>query len=66
MSGTSLTKEYLTASELFDLNLDDIEKLNLNAMKSAFASHKQRLYYIYEVIKPGYTYMREKLISLKV
>ncbi|MFC2133261.1 adenosine deaminase [Bacteroidota bacterium] len=65
MSGTSLTKEYMTASELFDINLDDIEKLNLNAMKSAFATHKQRLYYIYEVIKPGYTNMREKLISLK-
>ena len=65
MSGTSLTNEYLTATNLFDISLDDIEKLNLNAMKSAFAPHKQRLYYIYEVIKPGFTRMREKLLSLK-
>lgn len=66
MSGTSLTYEYLTATELFDITFDDIEKLNLNAMKSAFAPYKERLYYIYEVIKPGYAKMREKLLSLKV
>jgi len=66
MSDTSLTYEYLTATELFDITFDDIEKLNLNAMKSAFAPYKERLYYIYEVIKPGYAKMREKLLSLKV
>lgn len=65
MSDTTLTKEYHLATELFGLNLDDIEKLNLNAMKSSFLSHKERLYYIYQVIKPGYTKMREQLISLK-
>ncbi|OGU61297.1 MAG: adenosine deaminase [Ignavibacteria bacterium RBG_13_36_8] len=66
MSGTSLTKEYLIASELFDLTLDDIEKLNLNAMKSAFAAYKERLHYIYKVLKPGYQKMKDKLLSLKV
>ena len=66
MSNTTLTKEYIIASDLFDINLDDIEKLNLNAMKSAFIPHEERLHYIYNVIKPGYQKIREKLLSLKV
>lgn len=65
MSNTTLTKEYLTATELFDITLDDIEKLNINAMKSSFLPHKERLKYIYNVIKPGYQKMRENLLSLK-
>lgn len=66
MSDTTLTKEYLTAIEMFGLNLDDVEKLNINAMKSSFSPYKTRLHYIYNVIKPGYQKMREKLLSLKV
>lgn len=66
MSDTTLTKEYLIASEMFGLNLDDIEKLNINAMKSSFIPYKERLHYIYDVIKPGFQKMREKLLSLKV
>ncbi len=66
MSDTTLTKEYVIASEMFDISLDDIEKLNLNAMKSAFIPYDQRLHYIYKVIKPGFQTMREKLLSLKV
>ncbi len=66
MSNTTLTKEYVIASELFGLNLDDIEKLNINAMKSSFIPYKERLNYIYNVIKPGFQKMREKLLSLKV
>ena len=65
MSGTNLTKEYLTAAELFGISLDDIEKLNINAMKSSFLPHDQRLHYIYNVIKPGYLKMKENLLSLK-
>jgi adenosine deaminase len=65
MSDTTLTKEYMTATELFDISLDDIEKLNLNAMKSAFIPYGERLHFIYDVIKPGYEKMREKLLSLK-
>lgn len=66
MSDTTLTKEYVTASEMFDINLDDIERLNLNAMKSAFIPYDERLHYIYNIIKPGYQQMKEKLLSLKV
>ncbi len=65
MSNTTLTKEYNIASEMFGLNLDDIEKLNINAMKSSFIPYKERLHYIYNVIKPGFQKMREKLLSLK-
>lgn len=66
MSNTTLTKEYVTACELFGINLDDLEKLNINAMKSSFIPYKERLYYIYNIIKPGFQKMREKLLSLKV
>ncbi|MBI9070420.1 MAG: adenosine deaminase [Melioribacteraceae bacterium] len=66
MSNTSLTHEYVTASKVFDITLDDIEKLNINAMKSSFLTYEERLKYIYEVIKPGFQNMREKLLSLKV
>ncbi|MFH1194550.1 MAG: adenosine deaminase [bacterium] len=66
MSDTTLTKEYATAIDLFGITLDDVEKLNLNAMKSSFIPHDERLYYIYEVIKPGYQKMRDKLLSLKI
>ena len=65
MSNTTLTKEYLTASDLFGISLDDIEKLNINAMKSAFVHYNERIRIIYDVIKPGYQKIREKLLSLK-
>ncbi|MFA8342091.1 MAG: adenosine deaminase [Rhodothermaceae bacterium] len=66
MSDTTLTKEYLTAIEYFGITLEDVEKLNINAMKSAFLPHNERLKYIYEIIKPGYAKIRENLLSLKV
>ena len=65
MSDTTLTKEYLTATEMFGITLDDIEKMNINAMKSAFIHYDERLHYIYNVIKPGYKKLREELLSLK-
>lgn len=65
MSDTTLTKEYLTAADYFGISLDEIEKLNINAMKSSFLPHKERLEFIYKVIKPGYQEMRSSLLSLK-
>lgn len=65
MSATTLTKEYQTAAEIFGITLDDIEKLNINAMKSSFIPYEERIKYIYNVIKPGYQKVREKLLSLK-
>ena len=54
MSDTSLTKEMTLAVEAFDLELKDLEKLTINAMKSAFLHYDERLRLIYDVIKPGY------------
>lgn len=62
MSNTTLTKEFLTAIEYFDLTIDDLEKITINSMKSSFLPYKQRLEYIYNIIKPGYQKAREKFL----
>lgn len=54
MSNTTMTKEFKIAHETFGLTIDDLEKLTINAMKSAFIPYKQRIDIIYNVIKPGY------------
>ena len=36
----------------------DVEKLTINAMKSAFVGYDERLALIYEKIKPGYAKLR--------
>ncbi|MBP8976723.1 MAG: adenosine deaminase [Bacteroidetes bacterium] len=61
MSDITLTDEYLRAAEVFDLDLDDLEKITINAMKSAFMPYNERIAIIYDVLKPGYAKVREKL-----
>lgn len=61
MSNITLTDEYCTAAEIFDLSLDDLEKLTINAMKSAFLPYKQRIAIIYDTLKPGFAKMRNTL-----
>ena len=63
MSNTSMTKEFLTAQEYFGINLDDIEKITINTMKSAFIHYNERLTYIYNIIKPGFQKARKFLNS---
>ena len=63
MSNTTMTKEFLVAIDVFNLNLEDLEKITINSMKSAFIPYKERLHYIYNVIKPGYQKMKDKLLS---
>ncbi len=58
MSGITLTDEYQTAADVFGLNIDALEKLTLNAMKSAFIPYKRRIALIYNVIKPGFAKAR--------
>jgi adenosine deaminase len=65
MSNITLSHEYALACELFDVNIDTVEQLNINAMKSAFCPHKERMRIINEVIQPGYAGMRKRLLSLK-
>lgn len=61
MSGTSMTKETTLATGLFDLSLDDLEKLSLNAIKSAFIDFDSRIQLIQEVIKPRFARIRAQL-----
>ena len=49
------------ATELFDLSLRDLEKLSLNAIKSAFAPFDKRLKIIFDTIKPGFAAARAGL-----
>src|SRR6202167_284300 len=64
MSSTPMTQEFEAAPETFDLNLDDFEKITVNAMKSAFLPYKERCDFIYSAIKPGYARIRESVKSL--
>ncbi|MEO7098738.1 MAG: adenosine deaminase [Luteolibacter sp.] len=61
MSNTSMTQETTLAAELFDLNLNELEKLSLNAIKSAFAPYDKRTRIIFESIKPGFALARANL-----
>lgn len=61
MSDTSMTRETTLAAEHFDLTLNELEKLSLNAMKSAFAHFDQRIRIIFDRIKPGFAAVRSRL-----
>jgi adenosine deaminase len=61
MSGLTLTDEFQTAAEVFKLKLADLEKLTINAMKSAFMPYKQRIAIIYDVLKPGFAKAKQEL-----
>jgi adenosine deaminase len=63
MSNTTLTNEFVLAIKHFSLTLDDVEKITLNSMKSAFIHYDERLQYIYNIIKPGFQKIRDKLLS---
>ncbi len=61
MSGITLTDEYYLAHETFGLDLSALEKITINAMKSAFIPYKDRIKIIYDVLKPGYAEARKKI-----
>ena len=54
MSDTSMTKELGIAVDEFGLGVKDLEKITVNAMKSAFAHFDDRISLIYDRIKPGF------------
>ncbi len=60
MSGTTLTKEFEIAVREYGLDFKDIEKITVNAMKSAFIHHDQKIRLIYDVIKKGYAELRRE------
>jgi adenosine deaminase len=59
MSATTMSKEFRIAHQTFKLSLDDLEKITINAMKSAFIPYNRRIRLIYDVIKPGYEAARK-------
>lgn len=61
MSRTSMTDEYQIAAEQFGLDVDQLEKIAINGMKSAFAHYDERLRVIFDKIKPGYAKLRERI-----
>ena len=63
MSDTSMSKEFEAARDTFGLTLDDLEKITINAMKSAFLPYDKRIDFIYSVIKPGYAKVRNAVTA---
>jgi len=63
MSNTTLTKEFEVAAKTFNLRLEDLEKLTINAMKSSFLPYDQRIQFIYQVLKPGYAKAKQALAA---
>lgn len=61
MSDTELSKELAIATELFDLSIDDLERLALNAIKGAFAPHDIRIRTMLGTLIPGYMTMKAQL-----
>ena len=60
MSDTNLTKEMELAVQYYNLNIRDLEKITINAMKSAFIHHNQKVAIIYDVIKKQYEEIRTR------
>jgi adenosine deaminase len=54
MSGTSLSREMQLMVDQHGWGLDDLRRVTVNAMKSAFLPFDERLDLIERVIKPGY------------
>ena len=65
MSNTTMTKEFRIAQQVFKLGLDEMEKITINSMKSAFIPYNRRIQIIYDVIKPGYAKARTRLKKKK-
>jgi len=58
MSDITLSEELRRLSATFGLDLAAVERLQINAMKSAFISYDERVGLIYGRIKPGFARLR--------
>jgi len=58
MSNVTLSEEFHRLASVHGLELADVEKLTINAMKSAFVGYDERLAIIYDRIKPGFARLR--------
>lgn len=58
MSNVTLSQEFAKLVTTFGYDIDDVEWLTINAMKSAFWPFERRLQIINEHIKPGFSALR--------
>ncbi len=58
MSDTSMSREFAKLVDAFGWDIDDIEWISINAMKSAFLPFDERLALIQGLIKPAYAEFR--------
>jgi adenosine deaminase len=58
MSGTSMTNEMIQMVEAFDWGWDELERVTVNAMKSAFLPYDERVALIKRALRPGYAAAR--------
>lgn len=58
MSDTNLSKEMEIAAHYFNLSFHDLEKISLNAMKSSFIHHDEKIRIIYDIIKKDFAAIR--------
>jgi adenosine deaminase len=61
MSGTTVSNEHWLAHQILDVGFGGLEKIVINAMKSAFIRYDHRCEVIYDVLKPGFAALREEL-----
>jgi adenosine deaminase len=61
MSRTTMSREYALAVEHYDLDLDQLETLSINSMKSAFAPYDARCRMIFDRIKRPFALLRAQL-----
>ena len=57
MSRTSMTNEMYQLVKAFNWTLADLQRVTVNAMKSAFIPFEERLKIIEGVVKPGFARM---------
>ena len=66
MSGITLSSEFATLAASHGIDLDDMEWLTLNAMKSAFWPFDGRLRIINERVKPGFAQLRAEAAAAEL
>jgi len=65
MSNTTLGKEMSLAVRHYNLTLNDLEKITINAMKSSFLHHDARIRIIYDVLNPQFADIRREIVPFE-
>ena len=60
MSGTSMSQEMSHVVDAFDWTFLDLQRVTVNALKSAFIPFNERLEIIEELVKPAYQKISEE------